>query len=177
MLRSSIVLPCTPETPTDIIAMGARLYLPTTGRFLQMDPVTGGSANPYDYVNQDPLNQLDLSGERPHHRLARSGPVVTASHQGWKFGHKTSVKIVRAALAAGTAAVMVFLCRGLSEVPGLNLGCHAVAAAVVGFFAAEDAAANAILKHGKCLEAGVAEHPRFGIPPVSFSPYVKSIDC
>ena len=42
--------------------MGVRLYNPNTGRFLQTDPVTRGSANTYDYTNQDPLNSVDLSG-------------------------------------------------------------------------------------------------------------------
>lgn len=42
--------------------MGVRLYHPALGRFLQVDPVPGGSANPYDYVTQDPVNQEDLSG-------------------------------------------------------------------------------------------------------------------
>lgn len=51
------------ETATGVIRMGARLYVPELGRFLQVDPVTGGSANAYDYANQDPLNQLDLPGE------------------------------------------------------------------------------------------------------------------
>ncbi len=32
------------------------------GRFLQTDPVKGGSANDYDYVNADPINNLDLDG-------------------------------------------------------------------------------------------------------------------
>ncbi len=45
------------------IEMGARVYLPTMGRFLQPDPVDGGSANAYDYANQDPLNESDLSGQ------------------------------------------------------------------------------------------------------------------
>nr|WP_157529004.1 PA14 domain-containing protein [Kibdelosporangium sp. MJ126-NF4] len=44
------------------IEMGARVYLPVLGRFLQVDPVTGGSANDYDYVNADPINGLDLAG-------------------------------------------------------------------------------------------------------------------
>ncbi|MFJ2865868.1 PA14 domain-containing protein [Kitasatospora sp. NPDC087314] len=44
------------------IEMGARVYLPVLGRFLQMDPVKGGSANDYDYVNADPVNGLDLAG-------------------------------------------------------------------------------------------------------------------
>ncbi|WP_330334593.1 PA14 domain-containing protein [Streptomyces sp. NBC_00536] len=44
------------------IEMGARVYLPVLGRFLQVDPVQGGSANDYDYVNADPINGLDLAG-------------------------------------------------------------------------------------------------------------------
>jgi RHS repeat-associated protein len=44
------------------VEMGARVYLPKVGRFLQVDPVDGGSANAYDYVAQDPLNATDLSG-------------------------------------------------------------------------------------------------------------------
>ena len=31
-------------------------------RFLQTDPVLGGSANSYDYAGQDPINNLDLDG-------------------------------------------------------------------------------------------------------------------
>ena len=43
--------------------MGARLYDPATGRFLQVDPVYAGSCNAYDYTCQDPLNATDLNGE------------------------------------------------------------------------------------------------------------------
>ncbi|MCW2599501.1 MAG: repeat protein [Frankiales bacterium] len=49
-----------------IVLMGVRLYSPVLGRFLQTDPVPGGSANNYDYANQDPINQLDLDGRWPH---------------------------------------------------------------------------------------------------------------
>jgi hypothetical protein len=33
-----------------------------SGVFLQTDPIPGGSANNYDYANQDPINNYDLSG-------------------------------------------------------------------------------------------------------------------
>jgi RHS repeat-associated protein len=45
-----------------VVVMGVRLYNPAYGRFLSTDPVPGGSANSYDYCNQDPLNCFDLSG-------------------------------------------------------------------------------------------------------------------
>lgn len=47
------------------VEMGARLYQPQIGRFLQVDPVFGGSLNAYDYTNQDPANQFDLDGREP----------------------------------------------------------------------------------------------------------------
>lgn len=45
------------------IEMGARQYVPGLGRFLEVDPIEGGSCNDYDYVCADPINQLDLDGE------------------------------------------------------------------------------------------------------------------
>lgn len=50
------------DTPSGVSVMGVRLYNPVTGRFLQSDPVPGGSANNYDYVRQDPMDALDLDG-------------------------------------------------------------------------------------------------------------------
>jgi len=54
------------EFPTGIVQMGVRSYVPSLGRFLSVDPVSGGSANAYDYVNADPVNSFDLSGEKPY---------------------------------------------------------------------------------------------------------------
>ncbi|MCW2573595.1 MAG: hypothetical protein JWO88_3653 [Frankiales bacterium] len=42
--------------------MGVRLYDPKLGRFLEVDPIEGGSANDYDYCNGDPINCFDLGG-------------------------------------------------------------------------------------------------------------------
>jgi RHS repeat-associated protein len=50
------------ELASGVIAMGQRVYVPETGRFLQTDPVPGGSANDYDYADQDPVDQSDLTG-------------------------------------------------------------------------------------------------------------------
>jgi RHS repeat-associated protein len=50
------------ELSSGVVAMGARTYVPEIGRFLQPDPVPGGSANAYAYTYGDPLNTSDPSG-------------------------------------------------------------------------------------------------------------------
>jgi len=63
----------------DITRMGVRAYDPHLGRFLSQDPIAGGSANDYDYVNGDPINNLDLGGTycvtgvKARHRVRSSG--------------------------------------------------------------------------------------------------------
>lgn len=46
---------------TTFIQMGARVYVPSLGRFLQVDPEEGGTENPYSYVT-DPVNYNDYDG-------------------------------------------------------------------------------------------------------------------
>jgi RHS repeat-associated protein len=63
------------EGPTGILIMGARLYAPMMGRFLQVDPVYGGNEASYVYPN-DPVTGVDLDGLR-YCKCAggRGGPV------------------------------------------------------------------------------------------------------
>lgn len=49
------------DTPGGLTIMGVRLYNPTTGRFLQVDPVYGGNTNAYGYPT-DPMTEFDLDG-------------------------------------------------------------------------------------------------------------------
>lgn len=42
--------------------MGGRQYVPGVGCFIEVDPIEGGSANDYDYVDGDPINGFDLEG-------------------------------------------------------------------------------------------------------------------
>ena len=44
-----------------VIEMGARQYDPYLGRFIEVDPIEGGTANDYAYVD-DPINAFDLDG-------------------------------------------------------------------------------------------------------------------
>lgn len=48
--------------PAGLVLMGVRLFNPATGRFLTADRVYAGSANAYEYANQDLVNESDTSG-------------------------------------------------------------------------------------------------------------------
>jgi tripartite motif-containing protein 71 len=51
------------ELPSGVVRMGARSYVPQLGRFLQPDPVEGGSVNSYSYTDGEPLTSGDPTGE------------------------------------------------------------------------------------------------------------------
>lgn len=87
------------DTPGGLVVMGVRLYNPTTGRFLTPDPIYGGNANAYDYVHQDPINSLDLSGQ------------ICWS---WKCAVKGTVKWAVETLFLGLTGAIIALCASYS---------------------------------------------------------------
>ncbi|WGL52978.1 RHS repeat-associated core domain-containing protein [Nocardioides sp. BP30] len=52
----------TTDSSSGLIMLGARALNPSEGRFMTVDPVEGGCANPYTYSFGDPINHPDLTG-------------------------------------------------------------------------------------------------------------------
>ena len=85
--------------------MGNRLYDSRLGRFLQKDPVEGGSTNSYDYCNADPINCRDLQGtfafKKWLHRFATGAGVVAS---GIALAALSPIAVPGALVAAGAVS-------------------------------------------------------------------------
>jgi RHS repeat-associated protein len=70
------------DAPIRLYKMGTRYYDAALGRFTQVDPIEGGSANAYDYSGQDPINNNDPTGtflcgwKCGKERMARAGKAL-----------------------------------------------------------------------------------------------------
>jgi RHS repeat-associated protein len=106
-----------------IVEMGARLYLPAVGRFLQVDPVEGGSCNDYDYVCGDPVNGIDLDG-----RCGLGNPFKRCGP-----GHEGGTNILSGAIYRGSDGARA-LAKYLKDNPWKVAG-YAVAITCVAFSA------------------------------------------
>jgi RHS repeat-associated protein len=73
---------------TGLYKMGARYYDPVQGRFTQLDPVAGGSANGYDYCAGDPVNCWDGSGTKGQRPLPDE-PLCFRSEYPYDLGYNS----------------------------------------------------------------------------------------
>jgi RHS repeat-associated protein len=127
-----------------VILMGVRVYHPDTGRFLQPDPVDGGSATAYDYCNADPVNTFDLAGTWPSWSSIKKaaafvapiaaiasvipGPIGAAAAAVSAVSYAVSGQYLQAAMMAATAACAFVGAGGV----GLALSSGARAASAAG---------------------------------------------
>jgi RHS repeat-associated protein len=70
------------DQATGTVLLGARTFNPTEARFLSIDPVNGGCANPYTYAFGNPLTGGDLTGQAGCSTTTRL-PSTSASCHGF----------------------------------------------------------------------------------------------
>lgn len=147
-----------------VILMGVRLYSPSVGRFLSIDPVPGGSANAYDYCNADPVNCTDLGGTFSFKSLLSAVAIVgeIASFIPGPVG----------AAAAGISAV-AYAAQG-NTAKAIEMGVTA-AAQLVGAGAVVRVAARAVNVARAAGQAAVRAAPRIQRAALSVASAVRRV--
>jgi RHS repeat-associated protein len=97
--------PVETEAGIAIIEMGARAYVAGLGRFLEVDPVEGGSCNDYDYVCADPVSKFDLDGQVCWSCAAKKAVQGAQGAGNWVVTHRKT--ITKAVAIAGLAVCAV----------------------------------------------------------------------
>ena len=121
------------NTVTGTILLGARTLNPSEARFLSVDPIAGGCANPYTYAFGDPLDHPDLTGKDG----CSSNPVsahCSVDWDPWDLGFTCTLSISPGQAAqwahdltnlpgvAAAAAISGALCTALGTAAGAALG-------------------------------------------------------
>jgi RHS repeat-associated protein len=118
----------------DLVLMGVRLYNPTTGRFLSVDPIPGGNANPYTYPT-NPIDGYDLTGQwsisgiasglkKGATKAVKTGYNAAKSGYHYVTTHKAYVATTAAGIAGGVICGASVVC-GVAVGAGAGLGEYA----------------------------------------------------
>lgn len=107
------------DSESGLYLMGARYYDPSIGRFLQQDPLGGGSSSQYTYASGDPCNNGDPSGLTTCYHFVNSSTITFGIHA---LQEEVTALNIAAATVGGTAGVTFGLPPVSAGMAGFALG-------------------------------------------------------
>jgi RHS repeat-associated protein len=151
---------------TGTVLLGARTFNPAEARFLSVDPVNGGCANPYTYSFGDPFSQPDLTGRdycwimradvaRDHAEAIKNSPSLGL------------LKQVLDRIGVPGAIALVIMAVADQFADGLT-----AAANTADNMAAEENGTNGISEHPQVVAVVIADFKTIGKTGIPYGPYV-----